>query len=100
LRLSSSGSGKAPVRAYSSAASVNFANGSIPWPDLVSGDQNRHGARFTVVFADEVGLADATAQWQHLERAGDRRLDRTLSPAVRILIHDALFDEVAGEAIP
>jgi len=31
------------------------------------------------------------------ERAGDRRSDRTLSVAARLLVHDALFDEVDGE---
>lgn len=34
------------------------------------------------------------------ERAGGRRSDRTLSAAARILVHDALFDEVEGEPMP
>lgn len=34
------------------------------------------------------------------ERVGDRRSDRILSPADRVLIHDALFDEAEGEPIP
>ncbi|MWB97646.1 hypothetical protein [Agromyces seonyuensis] len=31
------------------------------------------------------------------ERAGDRRSDRTLSDTARILVHDALFEEMPGE---